>query len=142
MTGTQMVHVPYRGETLVLNDMIGGHVDVFFGKSRAALPQFRDGKVKILAIADNAPLAADPRDSDHGRSRPARPRLDRLVRAGGAAEDAGRARRQTIAKAAIEVIKQPEVQARDPRGERTSRSAIRQPRWRHSSRRKRSAGAR
>src|SRR5437870_3348376 len=29
MTGTQMVHVPYRGETLVLNDMFGGHVDVF-----------------------------------------------------------------------------------------------------------------
>src|SRR5262249_58622336 len=30
MTDTRMVHVPYRGETLVLNDMIGGHVDVFF----------------------------------------------------------------------------------------------------------------
>src|SRR5437870_5049932 len=30
MTGTSMVHIPYRGETLVLNDMMGGHVDVFF----------------------------------------------------------------------------------------------------------------
>ena len=28
MTDTQMVHVPYRGETLVLNDMIGGHVGI------------------------------------------------------------------------------------------------------------------
>jgi tripartite-type tricarboxylate transporter receptor subunit TctC len=52
MTGTHMVHVPYRGETLVLNDMIGGHVDVFFGNIAAGGPPFRDGKVKILALAD------------------------------------------------------------------------------------------
>src|SRR5262249_51786800 len=52
MTGTQMVHVPYRGETLVLNDMIGGHVDVFFGNVAAARPQFLEGKVKVLAVLD------------------------------------------------------------------------------------------
>jgi tripartite-type tricarboxylate transporter receptor subunit TctC len=52
MTDTHMVHVPYRGETLVLNDMIGGHVDVFFGNIAAGGPPFRDGKVKILALAD------------------------------------------------------------------------------------------
>src|SRR5262249_58718729 len=52
MTDTKMVHVPYRGETLVLNDMIGGHVDVFFGNIAAGGPPFRDGRVKILAIAD------------------------------------------------------------------------------------------
>src|SRR5204863_8206193 len=52
MTGTTMVHVPYRGENLVLNDMIGGHVDVFFGNVAAALPPFRDGRVRILAVAD------------------------------------------------------------------------------------------
>jgi tripartite-type tricarboxylate transporter receptor subunit TctC len=43
---------PYRGETLVLNDMIGGHVDVFFGNIAAGGPPFRDGRVKILALAD------------------------------------------------------------------------------------------
>ena len=31
MTGTSFVHVPYRVETLVVNDMLGGHVDMFFG---------------------------------------------------------------------------------------------------------------
>jgi hypothetical protein len=35
LTGTQMVHVPYRGETLVLQDMLG-HVDLF-GNVSAAL---------------------------------------------------------------------------------------------------------
>ena len=32
--------------------MIGGHVDVFFGNIAAGGPPFRDGRVKILAIAD------------------------------------------------------------------------------------------
>ena len=54
MTGTRMIHVPYRGETLVLNDMLGGHVDVFFGNISAALALYRDGKVKVLAVTDKA----------------------------------------------------------------------------------------
>jgi len=52
MTGVQFVHVPYRGETLVVNDMLGGHVDVFFGNISPVLPQYRDGKLKVLAVAD------------------------------------------------------------------------------------------
>jgi tripartite-type tricarboxylate transporter receptor subunit TctC len=60
MTGTEMVHVPYRGETLVLQDMLGGHVDVFFGNVSAALALWRDGKVKVLAVTDQARSAAMP----------------------------------------------------------------------------------
>ena len=60
MTGTHMIHVPYRGETLVLNDMLGGHVDVFFGNISAALALYRDGKVKVLAVTDKARAAAIP----------------------------------------------------------------------------------
>ncbi len=52
MTGTNMVHVPYRGETLVLQDMLGGHVDLFFGNVSAALALWRDGKIKVLAVLD------------------------------------------------------------------------------------------
>src|ERR1700750_2953933 len=52
MTGTQMVHVPYRGETLVLQDLLGGHVDLFFGNVSAALALWRDGKIKVLAVLD------------------------------------------------------------------------------------------
>ncbi len=60
MTGTHMIHVPYRGETLVLNDMLGGHVDIFFGNISAALALYRDGKVKVLAVTDKARAAAMP----------------------------------------------------------------------------------
>jgi tripartite-type tricarboxylate transporter receptor subunit TctC len=60
MTGTRMVHVPYRGETLVLNDMLGGHVDLFFGNISAALALYRAGKVKVLAVTDKARAAPIP----------------------------------------------------------------------------------
>jgi tripartite-type tricarboxylate transporter receptor subunit TctC len=52
LTGTQMVHVPYRGETLVLQDMLGGRIDLFFGNISAVQALWKDGKVKVLAVAD------------------------------------------------------------------------------------------
>ena len=60
MTGTQMVHVPYRGEVLVLQDMLGGHVDLFFGNVSAALALWRDGKIKVLAVLDKQRSAQMP----------------------------------------------------------------------------------
>jgi tripartite-type tricarboxylate transporter receptor subunit TctC len=60
MTGTSMVHVPYRGETLVFNDMLGGRVDLFFGNISGALALYRDGRVKVLAVTDKVRAAAMP----------------------------------------------------------------------------------
>jgi tripartite-type tricarboxylate transporter receptor subunit TctC len=60
LTGTSMVHVPYRGETLVYQDMLGGHVDVFFGNVSGGLALHRDGKVKALAILDKTRAKAMP----------------------------------------------------------------------------------
>jgi tripartite-type tricarboxylate transporter receptor subunit TctC len=111
MTDTHMVHVPYRGENLVLNDMIGGHVDIFFGNVAAAGPPFRDGRVRILAIADTgrAPsLPEIPTTAEAG--------LPGLVSTGwfalAAPPKTSAALQAEIAKAAIEVIKMPDVQAR------------------------------
>jgi len=60
MTGTSMVHVPYRGETLVYNDMLGERVDVFFGNMAGAFALYLDGKLKVLAVTDKARAAAMP----------------------------------------------------------------------------------
>jgi tripartite-type tricarboxylate transporter receptor subunit TctC len=54
MSGTQMIHVPYRGETLVLNDIVGGQIDLFFGNVAAGKSLYRDRRVKVLATADAA----------------------------------------------------------------------------------------
>jgi tripartite-type tricarboxylate transporter receptor subunit TctC len=60
MTGVSLIHVPYRGENLVVNDMLGGHVDVFFGNIAPVLPHYRDGKLKVLAVADVKRAASIP----------------------------------------------------------------------------------
>jgi tripartite-type tricarboxylate transporter receptor subunit TctC len=60
LTGVRMVHIPYRGENLVINDMLGGHVEVFFGNIAPVLPHYRDGKLKVLAVADVKRAAAIP----------------------------------------------------------------------------------
>jgi tripartite-type tricarboxylate transporter receptor subunit TctC len=60
MTGTSMVHVPYRGETLVLNDMMGGRVDLFFGNISGSLAQIRAGTVRALAVLDKKRAAELP----------------------------------------------------------------------------------
>jgi tripartite-type tricarboxylate transporter receptor subunit TctC len=111
MTDTRMVHVPYRGENLVLNDMIGGHVDVFFGNIASGGPPYRDGLVKVLALADThrSPLLpAVPTTAEAG--------LPGLVSTGwfalAAPPKTPPALASEIAKAAIEVIKMPDVQAR------------------------------
>lgn len=52
LTGTRMVHVPYRGTAPALNDLISGQVDVFFDNI-ASSAQFHNAKrIKVLAVAD------------------------------------------------------------------------------------------
>jgi tripartite-type tricarboxylate transporter receptor subunit TctC len=51
MTGVEMTHVPYRGEVPVLNDIVAGHIDAFFGTLSTALPLHQGQKLKLLAVA-------------------------------------------------------------------------------------------
>jgi tripartite-type tricarboxylate transporter receptor subunit TctC len=61
MTGTDMVHVPYKGVTAALNDVVGGHVPVAFSDILPAYPLIQDGKLRALAVssAKRVPLLAD-----------------------------------------------------------------------------------
>jgi tripartite-type tricarboxylate transporter receptor subunit TctC len=52
LAGIKLRHVPYRGELPVLNDIMAGHLDIFFGTLSTAVGLYRDGKFKILAVAD------------------------------------------------------------------------------------------
>jgi tripartite-type tricarboxylate transporter receptor subunit TctC len=53
LAGIQLVHVPYRGEVPVLTDMMAGQIDMFFGTFSTALPLYRDGRLRILAVAQD-----------------------------------------------------------------------------------------
>jgi tripartite-type tricarboxylate transporter receptor subunit TctC len=49
LTGTKMVHVPYRGTGPALNDLIAGHVDLIFMELSAAVKLNNAKKARILA---------------------------------------------------------------------------------------------
>jgi tripartite-type tricarboxylate transporter receptor subunit TctC len=52
LAGIKMVHVPYRGAQFALTDVLAGHVDIFFDTLTTSVPLYRDGKLKILGVAD------------------------------------------------------------------------------------------
>ena len=50
MAGVEMVHVPYRGSTPALTDLLGGQVQVMFDATTSSLPHIRAGKLRPLAV--------------------------------------------------------------------------------------------
>jgi len=49
--GIKMIHVPYRGSAPALNDVIAGHVDMFFDTLTTSVPLHQAEKVRIMAVA-------------------------------------------------------------------------------------------
>jgi tripartite-type tricarboxylate transporter receptor subunit TctC len=58
--GLQMTHVPYRGGGPAVADLVGGHVQAYFGNASELLPFAKDPKVKLLATSAPARLPAAP----------------------------------------------------------------------------------
>jgi tripartite-type tricarboxylate transporter receptor subunit TctC len=60
MTGLNLVHVPYRGSTPAVTDMLAGNVQVMFDVAPTALPQVKAGKLRPLAVTTKDRIAALP----------------------------------------------------------------------------------
>ena len=60
LTGTQLTHVPYKGASHVMTDLIAGHVDTAFMSASGAMSHLQAGKVKPLAVAGPQRLAGLP----------------------------------------------------------------------------------
>ncbi|MDP3927302.1 MAG: tripartite tricarboxylate transporter substrate binding protein [Hydrogenophaga sp.] len=60
LTGTQLLHVPYKGASNVLNDLIAGHIDVAFMTATSAMAHLQAGKMKALAVAGPTRLVGLP----------------------------------------------------------------------------------
>lgn len=60
LTGTKLVHVPYKGTGPAINDLIASHVDLMFLEMAAATELLHAGRVKILAMATAARVPALP----------------------------------------------------------------------------------
>jgi len=50
-TGTQFVHVPYKGSGPAIQDVMGGQVDMMFDTTVVAGPHIQSGKVRAIAVS-------------------------------------------------------------------------------------------
>ena len=48
--GVEVTHIPYRGAAPMLQDTLGGHIDLFFATPQQVVGQFASGEVKVFGI--------------------------------------------------------------------------------------------
>jgi tripartite-type tricarboxylate transporter receptor subunit TctC len=59
-TGTDLLHVPYKGVGPALNDTLGGQVNLLFDNLPSSLPYIQSGKLRALAVSSPARLDSLP----------------------------------------------------------------------------------
>jgi tripartite-type tricarboxylate transporter receptor subunit TctC len=60
LTGTDMVHVPYRGSGPAVQDLIAGNVQAMFDSVPSSAASTRDGRLRALAVTTRHRIAAFP----------------------------------------------------------------------------------
>jgi tripartite-type tricarboxylate transporter receptor subunit TctC len=60
MAGVDMVHIPYKGLSPALTDLLAGQVQVMFSSVVAILPHIQAGKLRALAVSGNRRLSLLP----------------------------------------------------------------------------------
>jgi tripartite-type tricarboxylate transporter receptor subunit TctC len=60
LAGVDLTHVPYRGSTPAITDLISGQVQVMFDVTPTAVPQVKNGKLRALGVSTAGPLPALP----------------------------------------------------------------------------------
>ena len=60
VTGTYMVHIPYRGAAAALTDLIGGQIQLFFDAASGLIGPGKQGRVRLIGVASDKRLPALP----------------------------------------------------------------------------------
>jgi tripartite-type tricarboxylate transporter receptor subunit TctC len=58
--GVDLIHVPFRGATAAIPDLLAGRVDMFIGAVNSLLPLIREGKLRALAAASSQRIRSLP----------------------------------------------------------------------------------
>lgn len=54
LAGVKFNHVPYRGTAPAMNDLVAGHIDLFFDNISSSLAQHRAGAISIIAVCSTS----------------------------------------------------------------------------------------
>ena len=54
----ELTHIPYRGASLALTDLLGGQVDLFIGTAAGVSPLISSGKLRAIAVTSPNPSSA------------------------------------------------------------------------------------
>jgi tripartite-type tricarboxylate transporter receptor subunit TctC len=60
LTGTDFAHVPYRGASQAITDLLGGQVQLLFEPLPASLPHIKAGRLRVLAVTSATRAAILP----------------------------------------------------------------------------------
>jgi tripartite-type tricarboxylate transporter receptor subunit TctC len=60
MSGVKLLHVPYRGESLAMTDLIGGQAQIVFATTGSSMQYVKFGSVRALAVTTPASIDALP----------------------------------------------------------------------------------
>lgn len=60
MAGVKIIHIPYKGTSPAIMELMGGQVDIMFADIGLAHPHIRSGKLRLLAVASQNRSSALP----------------------------------------------------------------------------------
>ena len=60
MAGVKMVHVPYKGASPALVDVVAGHIEIYFGAFVSVLPHVKSGRLRPLGVTTLKRVAVLP----------------------------------------------------------------------------------
>jgi len=60
MAGTDIVHIPYKGGSDAVTELLGGRMDVIFEAVATALPHIQSGGIRALAVTSKDPVRSLP----------------------------------------------------------------------------------
>lgn len=60
MTGTQMVHIPYKGTQMAVTDILGGQINILCDNLASLIPLVQAGRLRALAVTSAKRSAAVP----------------------------------------------------------------------------------
>jgi tripartite-type tricarboxylate transporter receptor subunit TctC len=60
VTGTKLLHVPYKGAGAVASDLMGGQVDLLFDQLAASTANIKSGRIKAIAVTSSSRASVVP----------------------------------------------------------------------------------